>query len=73
MGQRRTHQDRPKGHRLRASQVHEDTRTSRERDRGAKERAALDQEMDDLLEEIDGVLEQNAEEFVKGYVQKGGE
>ncbi len=30
-------------------------------------------ELDDLLDEIDEVLELNAEEFVKGYVQKGGE
>ncbi|MGI9665658.1 MAG: ubiquitin-like protein Pup [Acidimicrobiia bacterium] len=29
--------------------------------------------IDDLLEEIDSVLEENAEEFVKNYVQKGGE
>ena len=29
--------------------------------------------MDDLLEEIDSVLEENAEEFVKNYVQRGGE
>lgn len=28
---------------------------------------------DDLLAEIDGVLEANAEEFVKGFVQKGGQ
>ena len=28
---------------------------------------------DDLLEEIDGLLENNAEEFVRAYVQKGGE
>lgn len=27
----------------------------------------------DLLDEIDSVLEQNAEEFVKSFVQKGGE
>ena len=27
----------------------------------------------DLLDEIDSVLEENAEEFVKNYVQKGGE
>ena len=27
----------------------------------------------DLLDEIDTVLEQNAEEFVKSFVQKGGE
>jgi prokaryotic ubiquitin-like protein Pup len=30
-------------------------------------------EVDDLLDEIDDVLEENAEEFVKNYVQKGGE
>ena len=30
-------------------------------------------ELDDLLDEIDEVLEENAEEFVKSYVQKGGE
>lgn len=28
---------------------------------------------DDLLDEIDGLLENNAEEFVRAYVQKGGE
>lgn len=28
---------------------------------------------DDLLDEIDLVLEKNAAEFVKGFVQKGGE
>jgi ubiquitin-like protein Pup len=33
----------------------------------------LKEELDDLLDEIDGVLESNAEEFVKSYVQKGGE
>lgn len=30
-------------------------------------------ELDDLLDEIDTVLETNAEEFVKSYIQKGGE
>jgi ubiquitin-like protein Pup len=30
-------------------------------------------EVDDLLDEIDEVLEENAEEFVRSYVQKGGE
>ena len=29
--------------------------------------------MDDLLDEIDEVLDTNAEEFVKSYVQKGGQ
>ena len=35
--------------------------------------AELKEEMDDILDEIDSVLEENAEEFVRGYVQKGGE
>jgi ubiquitin-like protein Pup len=38
-------------------------------DQGEKIKA----ELDDLLEEIDEVLEVNAEDFVKSYVQKGGE
>ena len=33
----------------------------------------LKAELDELLDEIDEVLEDNAEEFVRGYVQKGGE
>lgn len=33
----------------------------------------LKAELDDLLDEIDDVLESNAEDFVKSYVQKGGE
>jgi len=33
----------------------------------------LKEDMDRLLDEIDSVLEENAEEFVKNYVQKGGE
>lgn len=31
------------------------------------------QELDSLLDEIDSVLETNAEEFVRGFVQKGGQ
>jgi ubiquitin-like protein Pup len=31
------------------------------------------EEVDDLLEEIDEVLEANAEEFVRSFVQKGGQ
>ena len=33
----------------------------------------LKAELDDLLDEIDEVLEENAEDFVRSYVQKGGE
>lgn len=30
-------------------------------------------ELDDLLDEIDTVLDANAEDFVRSYVQKGGQ
>jgi prokaryotic ubiquitin-like protein Pup len=30
-------------------------------------------DVDALLDEIDEVLEENADEFVRGYVQKGGQ
>jgi len=33
----------------------------------------LKDEMDALVDEIDSVLEENAEEFVKNYVQRGGQ
>jgi ubiquitin-like protein Pup len=33
----------------------------------------LKADLDDLLDEIDEVLEENAEEFVRNYVQKGGQ
>lgn len=34
---------------------------------------ARDAEVDSLLAEIDDVLETNAETFVRGFVQKGGQ
>jgi ubiquitin-like protein Pup len=34
---------------------------------------AQDSEVDALLEEIDEVLESNSEQFVRGFVQKGGQ
>jgi prokaryotic ubiquitin-like protein Pup len=36
-------------------------------------RRQLLEDVDELLDEIDGVLEANAEEFIRSYVQKGGE
>jgi prokaryotic ubiquitin-like protein Pup len=36
-------------------------------------KAALDEDVDALLDEIDETLESNSEEFVRGFVQKGGE
>jgi ubiquitin-like protein Pup len=55
------------------TEVLQDTRTARERTRGQEKRATLEREMDEMLDEIDGVLEENAQAFVDGYVQKGGE
>ncbi len=40
---------------------------------GAKQGEKIKAELDDLLDEIDEVLEENAEEFVRAYVQKGGQ
>lgn len=34
---------------------------------------ARDSDVDSLLDEIDEVLESNAESFVRGFVQKGGQ
>lgn len=39
----------------------------------AERKEALDDDVDAILDEIDDVLEENAEEFVRGFVQKGGE
>ena len=33
----------------------------------------MSEDVDSLLDEIDEVLEENSEEFVRQYVQKGGE
>jgi ubiquitin-like protein Pup len=39
----------------------------------AERHEKISEDVDDLLDEIDSVLEENAEEFVRGYVQKGGQ
>ncbi len=36
-------------------------------------REKLTDDVDAILDEIDEVLEENAEEFVRSYVQKGGQ
>ena len=36
-------------------------------------KAKLDDDIDAILEDIDEVLESNAEEFVKSFIQKGGQ
>ena len=38
-----------------------------------KSHAELKQELDALLDEVDSVLEENAEEFVRSFIQKGGQ
>ncbi|MFF0145852.1 MULTISPECIES: ubiquitin-like protein Pup [Amycolatopsis] len=40
---------------------------------GQERREKLGEDVDTILDEIDGVLEENAEDFVRAYVQKGGE
>jgi prokaryotic ubiquitin-like protein Pup len=39
----------------------------------AERKESLDADVDDILDEIDDVLESNAEDFVKSFIQKGGE
>jgi prokaryotic ubiquitin-like protein Pup len=39
----------------------------------AERKERLDDDVAAILDEIDDVLEENAEEFVRNYVQKGGE
>ena len=57
---------RPSGDRETTEVVEEAPASS---ERGEKLKA----EIDDILDEIDEVLEENAEEFVRNYVQKGGQ
>jgi ubiquitin-like protein Pup len=63
-------------------QQHKTTRKSSETDEAddvqateevAERKERLDEDVDAILEDIDDVLETNAEEFVRGFVQKGGE
>jgi ubiquitin-like protein Pup len=39
----------------------------------AERKEKLDDDIDAMLDEIDDVLETNSEDFVRGFVQKGGE
>ncbi len=36
-------------------------------------KGAMDDDVDAILDEIDDVLETNAEDFVKSFIQKGGQ
>ena len=61
-------QERKHSQRSDKEQAAEETEAAAETDA-----AETTEKIDDLLDEIDSVLEENAEEFVKNYVQKGGE
>lgn len=63
------HEQKRKHSTPRPDQSTADTTTPAKSESGEKIKA----ELDDLLDEIDDVLEENAEEFVKSYVQKGGQ
>ncbi len=39
----------------------------------AQRHEKLTDDVDDMLDEIDGVLEENSEEFVRSFIQKGGQ
>jgi ubiquitin-like protein Pup len=39
----------------------------------AERKEAMDDDVDAILDEIDDVLESNAEDFVKSFIQKGGQ
>ena len=58
----------------RTAQSRDDTVVEEDEAAASTERGErLKAEIDDLLDEIDEVLEDNAEEFVRNYVQKGGQ
>jgi prokaryotic ubiquitin-like protein Pup len=58
----------------RSSEEVEEVETETEEASDLKERKdKLDDDVDDVLAEIDKALEKNAEEFVRGFVQKGGQ
>jgi prokaryotic ubiquitin-like protein Pup len=51
----------------------EDADTVQSGDEVTDRKEKLDEDVDAILDEIDEVLESNAEEFVRGFVQKGGQ
>ena len=59
--------------RIRASRDHAKPISTDAIESAPRQSVASDAELEALLDEIDAALEPNAEEFVRGYVQKGGE
>jgi hypothetical protein len=68
MGRTQTHQQKNGGrHTLRASKIHADSRTQRERTRGDAERVALAEE----LETIDAILSENYDGLLNYKAESG--
>ncbi len=61
----------PSGEQSKKSKPRQDEEQPQETE--AQAEATNTEDVDELLDEIDSVLETNAEEFVRGFVQKGGE
>lgn len=61
---RQTHAEKPKTQQRQEPQPEQAAKTPT---------SELSDDLDSILDEIDAVLEHNAEEFVNSYVQKGGE
>jgi ubiquitin-like protein Pup len=59
-------------HTKKSSETEDDTEASAASD-VAERKEQLDEDIDAILGEIDDVLETNAEDFVKSFIQKGGE
>ncbi len=55
-----------------SSESEESTEVATESD-VSERKEALDDDVDAILDEIDEVLETNAEDFVKSFIQKGGQ
>ena len=55
------------------SKTREDEAVEESTPEGQEKGEKIKADIDDLLDEIDEVLEVNAEDFVKSYVQKGGQ
>lgn len=61
-------QDRPQQRRVEREEIEDEPVAQTE-----QSNAVLDSDVDAILDEIDSVLEENAEDFVKSFVQKGGQ
>lgn len=65
-------QEHKQPHRSNSEEV-EEVETPAEDASVAERKEQLDEDIDAILDEIDTVLESNAEDFVKSFVQKGGQ